>query len=58
MGLPVSPLGSLLDFSLLLSHVNRVLILRSHGLQHARVPILHRLLEFAQIHVCLVGDAV
>jgi len=25
--------------------------LQLHGLQHARLPVLHYLLEFAQIHV-------
>ena len=29
-----------------------------HGLQHARFPVLHYLLEFAQTHVHWVGDAV
>ena len=31
--------------------------LRPHGLQHARPPVLQHLLEFAQIHVHQVGDA-
>ena len=29
-----------------------------HGLQHARLPILHYLLEFTQAHVHWVGDAI
>ena len=29
-----------------------------HGLQHARLPILHHLLEFAQTHVQWAGDAI
>ena len=29
-----------------------------HGLQHARLPCLHHLLESAQIHVHWVGDAI
>ena len=29
-----------------------------HGLQHARLPVLHHLSEFAQIHVHWVGDAI
>ena len=30
---------------------------RPQGLQHARLPVLHLLLEFAQTHVHRVGDA-
>ena len=30
----------------------------SHGLQHARFPVLHYLLEFAQTHVPWVNDAI
>ena len=29
-----------------------------HGLQHLRLPVLHYLLEFAQIHVHWVSDAI
>ena len=29
-----------------------------HGLQHARLPVLHYLLEFAHIHVNCVDDAI
>ena len=29
-----------------------------HGLQHARLSVLHHLLEFAQTHVHWVGDAI
>ena len=29
-----------------------------HGLQHARLPCFHHLLEFAQTHVHRVGDAI
>ena len=32
--------------------------LRPHGLQHARLPVLHHLPEFAQTHVHQVGDAI
>ena len=32
--------------------------LQPHGLQHSRPPCPHRLLEFAQTHVCWVGDAI
>ena len=32
--------------------------LRPHGLQHARSPIHHQLLELAQTHVHRVGDAI
>ena len=32
--------------------------LQPHGLQHARLPILHYLLEFAQNYVHLIGDAI
>jgi len=31
--------------------------LRSHGLQYARLPVLHYLPEFAQTHVHWIGDA-
>ena len=59
MGFPVSPLGSLLDRSLVVQSLKSCLdSFQSRGLQHARVPVLHPLLEFAQIHVHLVGDAV
>ena len=29
-----------------------------HGLQHARLPILQYLPEFAQVHVCRIDDAI
>ena len=29
-----------------------------HGLQHARLPVLHHLLEFGQTHVHRVGDTI
>ena len=29
-----------------------------HGLQHARLPVLHQLLKLAQTHVHRVGDAI
>ena len=32
--------------------------LRPHGLQHARFPVHHQLLELAQTHVHQVGDAI
>ena len=32
--------------------------LQPHGLQHARYSVLHYLLEFAQIHVHRVNDAI
>ena len=32
--------------------------LRPHGLQHARLPILHHLPELAQVHVHWVNDAI
>ena len=32
--------------------------LRPHGLQHARVPFLHYLPEFAQTPICWVSDAI
>ena len=32
--------------------------LRSHGLQHARLPVLHYLPEFAQTHVHCISDAI
>ena len=32
--------------------------LRPHGMQHVRLPVLHYLLEFAQIHVLWVSDAI
>ena len=32
--------------------------LQSHGLQHAGFPVHHQLLELAQTHVYLVGDAI
>ena len=32
--------------------------LRPHGLQHASFPVLHYLLEFAQVHVHWVSDAI
>ena len=33
-------------------------LLRPHGLQHSRLPILHYLLAFVQTHVHWVGDAI
>ena len=32
--------------------------LRPHGMQHARPPVRHQLLEFTQIHAHWVGDAI
>ena len=32
--------------------------LQAHGLQHARLPVLYYLLEFAQTHVHCVNDAI
>ena len=32
--------------------------LQPHGLQHSRLPVFHYLLEFAQIHVHWVSDAI
>ena len=32
--------------------------LQPHGLQHARLPVLHHLLEFAQTHVHRVSGAI
>ena len=32
--------------------------LLSHGLQHARLPVLHYLLELAQTYVHLIGDVI
>ena len=49
------------DLSLLLLLFSRLLMsdsLRAHGLQHARLPFLHRLLELAQIHVHWIGIAI
>ena len=44
--------------NLLSSVTQSSLTLWPHGLQHARFPVLHYLLEFAQTHVHWVGDAV
>ena len=41
-----------------LSHSVVSNFLQPHGLQHARVPVLHHLPEFAQIRVHRVGDAI
>ena len=38
--------------------LNHVWILRPHGLQHARFPVLHHLPEFPQTHVHWVDDAI
>ena len=32
--------------------------LQPHGLQHARLPVHHKLLEFTQTHVHQVSDAI
>ena len=43
----------LLFWSSVMSHP-----LRSHGLQYARIPVLHRLPEITQTHVHWVGDTI
>ena len=40
------------------SVIQSCLTLRAQGLQHARLPVHHQLLEFTQTHVHRVGDAI
>ena len=48
------------SFKLLLLFIHQIMsnFLWSHGLQHARLPIPHHLLEFAQVHVRWIHDVI
>ena len=52
-----APLSSIVSW-LLFSHSVVSNSLQPHGLQHARLPVLHHLLEFAQTHIHWVSDAI
>ena len=38
--------------------LSSIRLFATHRLQHATLPVLHHLPEFAQTHVHLVGDAI
>ena len=45
-------------YVLVVQLLSLIQIFATHGLQHARLPVLHYLPDFAQIHVHWVDDAI
>ena len=57
LGQEVSKLCGLVQLYIVIAVVAQSGLFATHGLQHARSPVPHHLLEFAQIQVHCIGDA-